>query len=189
MAVVRIRTTFSGAGAVGGGLNTSYWFVTTPDVASAQVAVDKMRDWWTALAPGMYNGISWAVQGIVAVWNPATQQISSELICVTRSGAGTNAGDMLPPATQGLVTWRTTFFTNGRRVQGHWFIPGPTEVESSNSGAPLAAYTSRISTAAGVLQAGTDPQLAVNSRASTTVYAPVTGSAGTKFAVLRSRRD
>lgn len=189
MPVIRVRTTFSGAGTVGGGLNTSYWFVNTVNTTSAQAAVDLMRDWWTALNPGMSNAVSWGVQGIVAAWDPITQHTTSELAVTTRTGTGSNTNAMLPPATQGLVSLRTTTFIGGRRIQGHWFIPGPCVNESTAVGAPLAAYTSRISTAVATLQASTDPQLGVNSRRRTIFVSPVTGSAGTKFAVLRSRRD
>jgi len=189
MAVVRVRTTFAGAATVGGGLNTAYFFVTTANSTSAQASVDLMRDFWTTLNPGMSNAVGWAVQGIVAVWDPIAQEITSEIAVTTRSGAGSATGNLLPPATQGLVTWRTTAFFNGRRLQGHWFIPGPTEDESSSSGAPVAAYLTRLGGAAATLQASTDPHLGVNSRANLAFVAGVTGSASPKWAVLRSRRD
>lgn len=189
MPVLRVKTTWSGAGAVGGGLTTSYHFVATANAASAQAAVDAMRDFWTTLNPGISNAMAWGVQGIVAVWNAAVQEITSELSVITRTGAGSSTGSLLPPATQGLVTWRTTTFLNGRRLQGHWFIPGPTEEESSNSGAPIAAYLTRLNGAIATLQGISDPNLGVNSRRNNLFVSPVTGSAGTKWAVLRSRRD
>lgn len=189
MPVIRVRTTWTGAGAVGGGLTTGYHFVATANTTSAQAAVDATRDFWTSANPGISNAMSWVVQGIVAVWNAATQAITSEIAVTSRSGTGSSTGSMLPPATQGLVTWRTTQFIAGRRLQGHWFIPGPTEEESSSIGAPQSAYTSRLQTAANTLAAVSDPQLGINSRKNLVFGSPVTASVGTKFAVLRSRRD
>lgn len=189
MPVIRVRTTWTGAGAVGGGLSTAYFFPATADTTTAQAAVDAIRDFWTSANPGISNANSWVVQGIVAVWNAATQEVTSEIAVTSRSGVGSSTGSMLPPATQGLVTWRTTQFIGGRRVQGHWFIPGPTEEESSAVGAPQSAYTSRLQTAASTLAAITSLSLGINSRKNAQFVSPVTASVGTKFAVLRSRRD
>jgi len=189
MPVLRVRTTWTGSGAVGGGLTTSYFFPATADATTAQACVDAIRDWWTSLNPGISNANAWVVQGIVAVWSAAAQEVTSEIAVASRSGTGSSTGSMLPPATQGLITWRTTQFVNGRRVQGHWFIPGPTEEESSSVGAPMSAYTSRISTAAAVLTGLTSLSMGINSRRNLQFVSPVTGSVGTKFAVLRSRRD
>lgn len=188
MATFKLKTTWSGA-VVGGGLTVSYFFVTSATPTSAQAAIDLMRDFWTSLNPIMSNAVSWAVSGIAQVIDVNTGLITSEIAGTTRSGTGTETGDRLPAATQGLLRLDTPSFINGRRLRGHWNIPGPTETRNTNAGLPDSTYITTLQNAANTLNAAVDPTLDIYSRTHHVADGVSAATAVSKWAVLRSRRD
>jgi len=188
MPSMRVRTGFTG-GMVGAGLNTAYFFTATANATSAQAAVDRMRDFWTAMNSSMNVNLSWNVQGIVQVFDAATGDTTSEISVTPRTGAGTVSGDPLPFANQGLLRLTSVTFVGGRRVQGHWNIPGPSEGANTAGGVPLASYITVLQNAGTAAATGADPALAVWSRKHGILAIVASTVAVGKWAVLRSRRD
>jgi hypothetical protein len=187
MALYRVRTTFAG-GMTGPGLHLAHWVSSVDSDANAQLCVDHMRDFWTTLQPRMFTAVGWTVQGIVQVIEALTGNLINERSVISRTATGTAVGDPLPPANQGLVNLRSTLFVNGRRVRGHWNIPGTMEADSTN-GIPTLTYTNALQTASNTLTAFADPFLVVYSRRNGTTGGALSASVPAKWAVLRSRRD
>lgn len=185
----RVRTSF---GNIQGApyLNTAYWVDLDPaDAVAAQAAVDHMRDFWTAMNSNMAAGMSWSVSGNVDVIEALTGNLLSSFSVTQRSGSGTAAGTIAPTSVQGLLRLRSTTFLGGRRVQGHWNIPGVVNGAIGTGGGPLAAYNTALNAAAATLVASSDPALVIWSKRNGSVGSALSGTAATFFAVLRSRRD
>lgn len=103
-------------------------------------------------------------------------------------GGGTDAGEVLPYATQGLLRLRSGVFINGREVRGRLFLPAPTEA-SNSAGFPLSAYQTAIDTAAAALIADTPTHWSLWSRAHQAVTGITSATTKNNWAVLTSRRD
>jgi hypothetical protein len=184
----RVRTTFS---AVSGSpyLNTAYWGPTPGAPGDAQLAVDRMRDFWTSLNPIMKLGMIWVVSGQVDTIDQTNGQITATTAVTARTGTGSHAADMLPGQAQGGVRLSSGTFLAGRRVQGHWFIPGPTEISSDTNGQPLSTYTTPLQTALSTLVALSSPALSVWSRRNGIAVSGLSGTVQGRWYALRSRRD
>jgi hypothetical protein len=176
---------------VGGGPGLSTFYAQPADTATAtvQAVVDTIRDFWTTLNPRIMTGNSWTVSGVVDVIDAATGLITSRVIVVSRTGAGSESGDQLPPMAQGLVRLQTGVFRNGRQIVGHLNIPAPGETDSTVQGAPNATYLTAVQGAANTLAAITATAWSVYSRRNHLAVAPVTPAAQGFWAVLRSRRS
>jgi hypothetical protein len=97
---------------------------------------------------------------------------------------GTDAGERLPPANQGLLRLKTNTFAHGRRIQGRLFLPGPTEASSTS--VPASGYMTGMANAASALITAS-PSFGVWSVYSRPLYAPKAEGAppGTPRTVLR----
>lgn len=197
--ILRVRTDWSG-GAVAGSLSTHYFGpnASAATAADAQAVVDLVRNFWTALNPGIQAGIVWTTESVVDQLDDVGGLLLGSFATVARTGTGSTAGDPLPYQTQGLVRWNTATVADGHRLRGHTFIPAPLESENG-AGAPAVAYVTRLGTAAAAMLAAAPYQLVVWHRpihdAAGALVRPgsngiVTGGAGQgSWAVLRSRRS
>lgn len=196
--MARVRTVWSGS-ASAGSLSTHYFgpdvsVTTLPDI---QACVDRVRDFWTALNPGIATGVNWTCGGVVDVINIVDGALTGTFATVARTGTGSQSGDPLPFQNQGLIQWLTATIVDSHRLRGHTYIPVPMEAESAG-GVPNSTYTARLATASAALLAAGTHGLVVWHRpvfdAGGTLVrngaaAPVTGGAGKGFwSVLRSRR-
>lgn len=194
--MMRVRTVITG-GFGGSKLNTAYWQSASEDATSAQVIVNNMIAFWTAIRDEITSGMSLAISGLVAVINPVDGALQNEFSVTGATVLGSNAGDMLPNQCQGGIGLITSTFSGGRRIRGHWNIPGPCETESLN-GVPNAAYKLDLNNAVQALvgPGGAATQIVVWRRPRTVptprpgLSAPVT-SAVTRdvWFTLNSRRD
>lgn len=182
--VMRVRTVWSGSLAANG-LSTMY-FRAPMDATTAQAAVDKVRDFWTALNAHIMLGVRWTVLGTVDELDNTGLLVASQG-ATSRTGTGTLVSDALPLQTQGEVAWLTGSFVGGRRQIGRTFIGWPGEVDSTD-GIPVAGYVTALQTAASALVTAAPNELAVWSRAHQ-LHASVTSAvARGEWRVLRSRR-
>ena len=178
----QVTTLFSGPQAVGGGVNRLYF--SEIDATAAQAA-SRVVTFWTELSSAMVNTLTWTVL-------PEVEQVATDggglldVVAVTGgTGTGLITSAALPPANQGLISWRTGRIEGGREVRGRTFVPGTAEL--SADGQPTAAYRADVAAAAANLIAAGG--FVVWSRAKGVVYPAISGSVWTEFAVLRSRRD
>lgn len=166
---------------------TQLFFNDTAGTASD--AVDAVVAFWEDLASVIVNDCTMTVDGIVTIVDQATGAITGTE--GTASGAavvGTNAGEPLPNATQGLIQWRTGDYVGGREIRGRTFIPGPGSA-SNALGEPTSSYIAALEAAAATLVGNASTVFVVFSRAKLTARAVIDGTAWDEWAVLRSRRQ
>lgn len=82
-----------------------------------------------------YRGV-----GAKLIW--PTQGI--EFSTIASLGAGTVAGDVLPPQTAGLIGLQT--LKPGPEGHGRMYIPWPSETDNGATGLPIAGYGTRLNT-------------------------------------------
>lgn len=153
----------------------------------AQDAADAVQAFWTALSGRIMSSSSWAIDTAVDEMTTAGVVTGTTAVTGTLTGSGSAAGHSLPPATQGLIRWRTGFFVGGREIRGRTFVPTPSENDSDFN--PASGYITTLNTAAAALIADADSQLVVWSKTNTSTAPVNVGQAWTSWAVLRSRRD
>lgn len=197
--LLRIRTDLVGTAVVGGGVNDLYFQFTDP--ASQQNVLDTVRAFWDGWSDSSTN---WT-----ASWNGAQAVIDSATGDIVRFAnltpptpvSATLAGDMLPPSNQLLVKFRTNGVVANRRVQGKMFLPGCTEVSSTN-GNPDGGMVNGVTALAQSLIGDVDnaafviwsrpfdpPAGSTRPGRAGSAHNVISAECWAKFAVLRSRRD
>jgi hypothetical protein len=185
--MLEITTVLSGTGVVGGGVNRLYWGGTSG--SDAEAAAFAVNEFWDALNGAMTNEVTFTIQNVANVIDPATGDILAAIGPITTYDAiqGTDGTHTLPLASQGLIHLHTGVYLGGREVRGRIFLPCFGE-DQSEAGKPNAG-------ALGTMQAAFDAMmeatigLKVWSRTHGSEHAVIAGNVSTKWAVLRSRRD
>jgi hypothetical protein len=133
------------------------------------------------------------VGGSVQAEQPIYESTTNKVVSIEDGGTqvalnGSDATQPLPFFTQGLLRLKTGVYVNGRRVQGHIFIPGPSENVSDQ--APISTYISAWNASAATLKtsAAAFGAWEVYSRTHLVEAEVVTATMWNKWAVLRSRR-
>lgn len=197
--MLRVRTIFSGVS--GSPWYSNLFFDADGGAPEALAASNLTLAFWDALQSIIKENISVAVQPDVTEIDPTLGEIVGVENVPQSPFLALGAQDMLPPATQGLVTLRTGVYRTGRPVIGKIFIPGLIEQVSAN-GVLAPATVTTVQNAADALVAGVpgSAELVVWSRPKLTSVVPpallpgaaipvVSATAASNFAVLRSRRD
>lgn len=181
----RVRTQITG-GQGGPYLSTMYFNVIGGlTAANANAAIGAF---WLAVKGKVASGMVMATEAEVATIDIGTGEVTGLTPVTPVSNTGTAAGDTLPPASQGLLRFRTGTFVGGREIRGRLFIPGACEVDST-SGVPVAGYLTTLNSAASALIADANSELVIYSKAHRELGTVLSGSAWSQWAVLRSRRD
>lgn len=181
----RVRTNITGG--PGGPELTTMFF----DVVGGLTAADAnaaVGAFWDTVQDLVHNAYTMATESEVASVDIATGEITGLTPVTAITKPGTVSGQPLPPATQGLLRWRTGTFVAGREIRGRTFIPGPTE-EHNLTGVPNSDYITVANNAAAALIAATGTELFVYSRTHRDSAPVVSGSCWNQWAVLRSRRS
>ena len=175
---VRIATT----GIAGAPYLTTFFF----DQPTAQGAIDA-ADGYIAIVRTVQNTNvrSETEPEVIRYSTPDTPE-AVESGVPAASQVGTQAGQLLPLQTQGLIRWRTGIFVGAREITGRTFIPGATVAQSTVLGVPIAAYITAMNSMSNALQVD---GLHIASRTHNLFYEVSSGTPWSKFAVLRSRRD
>lgn len=145
--LMRVRTAWSGLAT---GLLSTHYFGPVPGAettADIQACVDRIRDFWTAMAPRINSGSTAVVQGQVDVIQDTDGQLFDSHVVTSRSIPTSNVGDPCPFQTQGILAWNTSTIVAGHRLRGRTFIPLPSETDSV-SGSPNATYLTALGAAA-----------------------------------------
>lgn len=188
--VLRIRTALSGDSIVGPAVSTMIFSGDT--VEDAQAAADAAGAFWNALAAtdGLLGANCVAnVETIVEEFDTSTGEIQGEFVVTEPTVQQAPSSTPVAAATQALVTWRTSLFVAGRRLQGRSFIPCVKASHVNASGRLTAAGNT-------VLQEAADDHL-INPTAGIHVWSRTHGAISPaqtavvtgEFSVLRSRRD
>lgn len=180
----RVQTVFTGV--AGSPYYSTFHF--SAGFGSASAAVAAAGGFWGVVDASLYNELTWDIPGEVEVINDETGNIIAVENATPQNGTGALSAQPLPPATQGLLRWRTGSFVGGREIRGKTFVPGLT-ISAAADGQPTPTIITALENAATALVGSPSAQLVVYSRTNGT-SAPVTASsAWGQFAVLRSRRD
>ena len=181
----RVRTVIAGAQG-GAELSTMFFNVTGGlTAANANAAVGAF---WLAAAGAMSSSYSATTEGEVAEIDIATGNVTGLVAVTPITHTGTSAAYRLPPATQGLIRWRTGTYVGGREIRGRTFIPGLTQ-DDNTSGVPSSGMLSGLQTAANNLISDPLTDFVVYSRKNRDAAPVISGTPWAEFAVLRSRRD
>lgn len=186
MAVNRVQVIWSGIPTVGGGLST-FMFNSSVGTPAQQVAA--VAAFLAATEDRRAQGCSWVTGSDVATLNIGTGQLEGVTAVTQIIGVGSIAGDVLPPATQGLLRLLTSVVVAGRLLRGRLFLPGTCEADSGSTGQPSVTFRSDYDAAAAALLGDANTEWCVWS-ATHGVLANITAAnTWTKYATLRSRRD
>jgi len=182
----RVRVVWDGPIIEGTGLSTFY-FDSAVGTAAQQVAA--VAAFLAATDDQRFIGMTWATEPDVATLNVGTGVLEAVTSTSQSSGTGTEAGDGLPPATQGLLRMTTSTIAGGSLLRGRLFLPGATEADNLSGGSPEPSYRADYDAAAAALIADANTAWSVWSKTHGVLSTVVTATVWTKWATLRSRRD
>lgn len=197
----RIRTVFTGV--AGSPWYSNLYF--DPAEGDAPVSTAQaVAAFWEDLEGDIANNVSWSIDPSVPTIDPATGDTTDYTTVNVAGGQGTNLGVLLPIATQGLITLRTSATIRNRRLIGRIFVPGLCASTSGPDGEFTGTFADRMTTAANTLRTASSggnvealcvwsrpkgPSLEIPFQLPGSAHV-VTGASGAlKPAVLRSRRD
>lgn len=196
--ILRTSAVISGTGLPGGGLSTLYWAPGTVggSTADATDCLARFRGIFNSFIANLPLSITFTFDQTVLAIEATTGVLTQAFTAAPAlSVTGTNAGDVLPRQTQGLLRWGTATVINGRRVKGRLFMPAPAEDKNAAGGVPESTYQSALTTAgATVFIAGATSSEACiwhrpNSLGAGASPDITSASAAPVWAVLRSRRS
>lgn len=189
----RVRVSYSGV-VVGPSVSTLFFVPAAPTDATAQAVVNKVGAFLTAIKASFAGGQSWTVLGNVDDIDAVNGNLQGFHAVTQATDGGSASGDPLPPANQLNLRLDTGVVVNGRRLRGHWYLPGYGEFGSN--GAPSGAIFASVAGAAAALYGGTNPMVVwhrPNPPGTGATNGTITNVSGItvapKFAILRSRRD
>lgn len=198
-----IRARAIGSGWVGGpGLATFYFLGSpTPTVAEATEAAARVRAFFAAAAPVMWNTATWQPLGDCDVIDDLSGNLVGGASGVTPSAVvGTGGTNLAPPHNAGLIVLNTGFIVRGRRLVGRRFISPMSTGAITATGTPTAAAITAMAAAGQALR--TTVVTSITSRvwsrplfqngvfvANGTSANHIGETARPKVASIRSRRD
>jgi len=158
------------------------------DTGTPADAFAKLSTFWNAVDDTFSTSQTWKIQDEYATIDTATGAATGFGTESGDDGVGTASDEILPPANQVLIKWATGVVINGRRLNGHTYIPGLTQVANDN-GNVLGSTAGVILAAAADLGSEGTAVLEIWSRAGGVGESVIGAAVSGKFAVLRSRRD
>lgn len=185
MALLRVKTSFTGAQVAGGGINHMYFADGAAEAATVHAAV---AAFWNSVRGVIHSSTTIRVEGEVDQVDEASGELTGISTVTAVSYTGGDSAEPLPPATQLLARLRTGQRVAGREVRGRFFIPALTQSMNDN-GVPASVYLADVNTALATLANHSTADWAVYSRTYHVAYSITSATAWTKFATLRSRRD
>lgn len=193
--MIRIDTVFSGLPGMPG--YNSLYFEGQGATLAAQ-AHDKVAGLWGTVSTSLHEDLAVTVTGEAFEVLETTGEIVDVHPVTPDNFVGADPLDLLPSATQLVVNFRTATVIRSRRARGKIFIPGLTEGNTDNTGAPLASAVTNFGLVVSTALGAGEPSHVVWSRpvldAGGNVTTPgqaalVTSYAGMpQWAVLRTRR-
>lgn len=145
-----IRARAIGSGWVGGpGLATFYFLGSpTPTVAEATEAAARVRAFFVAAAPVIWNSATWQALGDVDVIDDLSGNLVGGATGVTPAPVvGTGGTNLAPPHNAGLVVLNTGFIVRGRRLVGRRFVSPVSTGAIAATGVPTAGAITALAAA------------------------------------------
>lgn len=184
----RIRTVWGGV--AGSPYYSNLWFLTDAGGAGMEDSCDAWTAWIDSLSVNFNTLMTFVVEPDVPLIDSTTGILTGSTTITPNAVDLDGGGDVLPPATQGLVRWTTGAVFAGRRLRGRLFLPGMLEANSTAAGDPSGALVASVNSSVATFIAACD-------QAPLVVYSPThngfasvdSGNMWIKWASLRSRRD
>lgn len=194
MAVLhRIRVNYTGY-VVGTSVSTLFFAPASPTDATALASVNKVAAFLTAIKAGFISPTAWTVQGAVDDVDSVTGDLTGFHSVASASDGGSGSGSPPPPSLQANLRMPTNVIIDGRRLLGHWYIPGPAGVNAA--GLITATLPPLVASNYPALIASPNPMVVWHrpkgphgSIAGGTAVNVQSIAVAPKLAVLRSRRD
>jgi hypothetical protein len=142
------------------GVAGSPWYAThflRADTGSAASGVTAVGAFWESIDNHISNLISYSTQPEVATLDENTGETLAIDLTTPVTSVGEGSATILPPVLQGLITWDTGVFRNGRRVRGRTFVPGLTINAVSSPGVLTTSVRTAIDSAAETLVTAAGP--------------------------------
>ena len=182
----RVGVDWSGTGVQGGGRSTHYFDAAA---GTAQQAATAVATFWGAVDAFICSTARWDIDQEVSLIDSLTNTITDSDFVSAAGATGTDGSAMLPPATQGLIQWRTVIFVSGRVLRGRTYVPAPPEGQSEVTGIPSAAYVAALDAAGTALVSDASSALQVYSATHKVATDVSDVTVWNKWASLRTRRD
>lgn len=165
-----------------------------------QGAVNAVHDFWEDVIAYLPNEIALTVEPVVDQYNEVNAELVSSVVAGTTPGVVNGINTAAYTMAAGLkITWATGVIRYGRRIKGSTFIVPAASSVYTNTGVVDGVVATAFNTAASTLLTSLqalEMDLVVWSRPKAApdvrpgAFAPViSGSTGTKGAILRGRRD
>lgn len=198
--MLRVKVKWSGFNGAPGYSNFYFRDFTStgePVPGDAQLAVDRVQTFLTAIKSNFPSVVSLAIQPDVEVIESSDGKMKDVFSATAPAASvGTATVQQYAGATGLVINWRTAGVRNGRRVRGRTFLVPVTNASFDTDGTVKAAVLTPIQTAASALADGAGtPDLGVWARPSAPLatdgsWHPVTSATVPDLAaILRSRRD
>lgn len=188
MGAMRIRVVWAGPSAplvsTHVALDLDAGTITGTDAHDFHVAV---ATFWNSVRTVIVNDLSYVVVPVVDVIDNDGNITGRVSASNTAAAAGTVTTEASPYQTQGLVSWSTGSFVEGREIVGRTFIPGVPEAFSNDS-APDSSWITTVQNAANAYVGTTTCHVAVLSRQHHQITSIIGATARNQWKVLRSRR-
>jgi hypothetical protein len=195
--MLRVQTIHTGVGGVG---YTSHYFGSN-DIADADEAQERVREFWDTTKQTRQNGTTATVQGEVQLIDAVTGQLEDiEGLDSIAVQGGAAAQERVGDALQVLCRLRTAGFRFGRRVRGRFFVPGTaSQFQAGGNFGSTGPGVYNAALAVLIVPGVTDPlplqvwsrpkRVDENTQTPGQAYDVTEATVWTEFAVMRSRRS
>lgn len=137
--VARLRLTFTG---VAGSPAYVNWYVEATAV-DAGVYQTLMLDAFNADSGMFSDDVTITAINPIPIIEVSTGNVVDTAVGDGGTTPGTAAGDLLPPATSGLMQMHTGVYVGGREIRGRTYLPYPV-VGNNDNGVPSSSYIASI---------------------------------------------
>jgi len=186
--MLRVRVSINSSAVAGGPwLYTSYW-TGNDSQGGADTARNAVVAFFNSFRAHQHTSVTNTLVTVVDQLALDGTLTGQYVVAASAQAGLVNTSTLLPPATQGLIHWRTGSFIGGRELRGKTFLPGMTEGENVQ-GVMDGTVNGLILGYANTLRAVANPALGVWSRKSAAISTVSAAQVPTKWAVLRSRKD
>ncbi len=159
-------------------------------------AVDACQAWHTFITGGIGASATGFPVGATVTTSPTVpvvDPVSGDVLGIAAGDSiisdGVNTTNLLPPANQILMRWRTGIYFAGREVRGRTNLPCPLEEGSTDDGQVESAVVAALNVRGNALIADTDSTHVIWSRKYGFWQETAVADCWSQFSILRSRRD
>ena len=197
MSLVRVQTRWTGVG--GAPYYTNLYALGPLATNNGNDLATAWRAFLNTTAANYKTGIQIQVQSELLEFDEGTGNVTGAGTTTQAVVVGSNVGDNLPLANQGLIRWTTAGIVHNRRVRGRTFLPAMMETNSTVDGVPSGVLIANVNAAVTTLLGTMTNRMRIwaqpfdgtddNPARAGSAHAITGGTMAPYWAILRSRRD